>query len=239
VPAGGNAARGVGEALSNPGSGLSLGIVVGLAAEARIARWLGGNVAIGGGTREGAQRAALALAQSGAIGLLSFGLAGSLDPELHPGDMLVPQAVLTHGQRLSTDSALCRVLGGGTAHMLLGSDRIVVEAAEKQAIWQATGCAAVDLESGAVAEVAAAHGIPFAALRAVCDPAHRTLPPAASVALATGGALAFGRVLRSLARRPGQLGALLVLAGDATRARRALLHRVAEINRRARAPFPG
>jgi adenosylhomocysteine nucleosidase len=179
------------------------------------------------------------LAQAGATALLSFGLAGGLDPALRPGELLVPQAVLTRGQKVSTDAALCRVLEGGTAHVLLGADRIVVEAADKQALWQATGCAAVDLESGAVAEVAEGRGIPFAALRAVCDPAWRTLPPAASAALDAGGGLAVGRVLRSLARRPGQLGALLVLAGDAGRARRALVQRVGEINRGARASIPG
>jgi adenosylhomocysteine nucleosidase len=239
MPADRAATRRAGAALNNPASGLSLGIVVGLAAEARIARRLNGKVAIGGGTSAGARKAAFGLGQAGATALVSFGLAGGLDPALRPGDVVVPDAVLSRGQRYPTDPALCGVLGGCTPHTLLGADRIVVEAAEKQALWRSTGCAAVDLESGPVAEIAATCGIPFAVLRAVCDPASLTLPPAALAALDPHGALSFGLVLKSLTRRPGQLADLLTLASDAVRARRALLRRVSEINLRARAPLPG
>jgi len=233
VPAGRGAPRGVGEALSDPSSGLPLGIVVGLAAEARLARRLGGRVAIGGGTSEGARRVALGLAESGAAALLSFGLAGGLDPALRPGDLLVPHTVLAGSRRFPTDPALCRVLGGATPHALLGGERIVAEPAEKQMLWRTTGCAAVDLESAAVAEVATDRNMPFAVLRAVCDPAGRVIPPAALTALDAGGAMVLGRVLVSLVKQPGQLAALLVLARDAARARRALLRHLVRIGAHA------
>ena len=229
MPAGRRAPRGAGSALSDSARGLSLGIVVGLAAEARIARRFGGRVAIGGGTSEGARRAALGLAESGAAALLSFGLAGGLDPALRPGDVLVPRGVLVGGRRFETDPALCRLLGGATPHVLLGGERIVAATADKQMLWRTTGCAAVDLESAAVAEVASDKNLPFAVLRAVCDPAGRAVPSAALAALDAGGAVALGRVLVSVGRRPGQLAALLALARDAVRARRALLRHLARI----------
>jgi adenosylhomocysteine nucleosidase len=230
VPADRAAPRRVGAPLNNPAS---LGIVVGLAAEARIARRLNANVAVGGSTWAGARKAACDLAQAGATALLSFGLAGGLDPVLRSGDLLIPEAVLSRGQRYPTDPALCQKLGGATPHTLLGADRIVAEATKKQALWRSTGCAAIDLESGAVAEIAATRGIPFAVLRAICDPASLTLPPLASAALTPHGALSFSLILKSLTHRPGQLSPLLTLAGDAIRARRALLRHAAEITRRA------
>ncbi len=161
---------------------MPLGIVVGLAAEARIARRLG-EVGIGGGLPAGAEAAAEALVAGGATALLSFGLAGGLDPNLRPGDIVVPVVVLEDGRRYPTDDALCRGLGGSTAGMLFAADSIVADAGTKRALSERTGASAVDLESGAVARVAQRHRLPFAALRAICDPATRSLPPAALIAL--------------------------------------------------------
>jgi len=233
MPAGRGAPRGAGSALSDRAAGLSLGVVVGLAAEARIARRLGGRVAIGGGTSDGARRAALGLVESGATELLSFGLAGGLDPALRSGDLLVPRGVLADGRRFDTDPSLCRLLGGDTPHVLLGGERIVAEPAEKQVLWRTTGCAAVDLESAAVAEVTTDRNLPFAVLRAICDPADRAIPPAALAALDAGGTVALGRVLASLVHQPGQLAALFALALDAARARRALLRHLVRIGTHA------
>ena len=80
----------------------------------------------------------------------------------------------------------------------------------------------VDMESGAVARVAARHGLPFAAVRAVCDPAGFALPPLALEALDSGGRIGAWRVLRSVLRRPGQIPALIALSGHASEARAAL-----------------
>jgi adenosylhomocysteine nucleosidase len=80
----------------------------------------------------------------------------------------------------------------------------------------------VDMESGAVAAVAAAHGLAFAVLRAICDPAARDLPPAALAALDAGGAIMALRVGASVLRDPAQIPALFKLAADAARARAAL-----------------
>ncbi len=202
-------------------------MVVGLAAEARIARRLGHPVAIGGGGAAGAEAAARLLVAEGAEALLSFGLCGGLDPALRPGAVLIPEAVLDSGTRYAASLGLAARFGGLTPHVLLGGARIAATVAEKRALRQATGAAAIDLESGAVARVAAASGLPFAVLRAVCDPAGEDLPPAALVALDGAGAMGFLRILASLAARPAQLPALLGLASHAAAARRGLLRAVA------------
>jgi adenosylhomocysteine nucleosidase len=206
-----------------------IGVVVGIAAEARIARRLGWRVAVGGGTAAGADLEAQRLIKDGARALVSFGLAGGLDPALHPGTVIVPSMVVDGELRHPTDPFLSRRLGGTTPHSILASNTAVTSAAEKRRLRDETGAAAVDLESGAVARAAVAHGIPFAALRVTCDPAKRSLPPAALAALDSRGAIGMRRVLTSILLHPAQIPALLMLATDATAARRALLARVRQI----------
>jgi adenosylhomocysteine nucleosidase len=205
------------------------GLVVGLAAEARIAARLG-PVLAGGGQPEGAEAAAERLVAAGATALISFGLCGGLDPALRPGDLVVPDTIMTDNDRYDTDTRLAGHLGT-PAGTLYAAGTAVAHPDGKAALFARTRAVAVDLESGAVARVAARHGLPFAVLRAVCDPANLGLPPAALVALDAHGAVAPLRVVASLLARPGQLGTLLRLARAATKARAALIRRVSDILR--------
>jgi adenosylhomocysteine nucleosidase len=200
-----------------------------MASEARIARRLGWRVAIGGGSAAGADIAARQLIESGVRALISLGLAGGLDPVLRPGTVIVPSAVIDGEEQYPTDPRLARLLGGATPHVLLAMETIVASTTEKQRLHDTTGAAAIDLESGAVARAAAAHGIPFAALRVTCDPAQRSLPPAALAALDSQGAIALRRVLASVLGQPSQIPALLALARESAAARRSLLARVRQI----------
>ncbi|NPD66723.1 hypothetical protein HN018_00135 [Lichenicola cladoniae] len=206
--------------------GLSgLGVVVGLKAEAKLARRLfpAALVGISGATRAGADRAVSGLVAQGATRLLSFGLAAGLDPALHPGDLLVPDAILVDGRHLATDPSLRSLLGPGATGPLLHSDVLVASSAAKADLLARTGCRSLDMESGPVALAAEAAGLPFAVLRAVCDPAERTLPPAACIALQPDGTLQIVNLSRSILRQPSQIAALLALGRDASRAKTALL----------------
>jgi adenosylhomocysteine nucleosidase len=218
-----------GDDRTHPGD---VGLVVGLAAEARIAAPLGCRVATGGGTAAGAEAAMRALIAQGVTGLVSFGLAGGLDPALPAGTLLVPRTLLLDGHDArQTDPALCAWLGGATPGPMLAGTAVVADADAKRTLHARTGAVAVDLESGAVALAAARHGIGFAMLRAVCDPADRDLPPAALAALDQAGAIGALRVLGSVLRAPGQVPSLLRLARDAAAAQRALRERVRLIGR--------
>ncbi len=207
-------------------------VITGLEAEAKIARRLGVPVAVGGGTPWGAEVAAERLVAEGATSLLSFGLAGGLYPDFRPGDIVVPIAVVEAGRIRPTNAVLSEKLGGWFGGMILAGSEIAVTAADKAALAQSSLCGAIDLESGAVARVAERHGIPFAVLRAICDPSDRDLPPAALAALDAKGAIGLARVAASIARYPGQVPGLIALARDAARARRALVRRVGEIGTR-------
>ncbi len=208
---------------------LTGGIVTGLTAEARIAARLGWPVEAGGGTPWGAELAAEKLVAAGATSLISFGLAGGLDADFRPGDVIVPMAVVEAGRIRPTNAALSEKLGGWFGGMLCAGTEIAASAEEKSALAKTTLCGAIDLESGAVARVAERHSLPFAVLRAICDPAERDLPPAAGLALDSKGAITIARVAQSVLGRPGQIPGLIALARDAARARQALIRRVDQI----------
>jgi adenosylhomocysteine nucleosidase len=204
----------------------AIGFVTGLTAEAKLLEKTGFLVAAGGGWPEGAHRAAERLIGQGAEALVSFGLAGGLGPDAAPGALLVPAAVVEGAERYFCDPALIAFLGGSTGGTILAGTDIAATVAEKAALYGATRIGAVDLESGAVARAARAHGLPFAVLRAIADPASRTLPPAALVPLKPSGAIDLLRILRSVLANPAQVPALIGLSRDAGKARAALVARV-------------
>jgi len=206
--------------------------LTGFAAEARIVSRTGWPVEIGGGTTAGAVRAAQRLIEGGADAIVSFGLAGGLDPALPAGTLIVAEGVISLGQIWRTDAALNARLGGTTGHLILGIDRIAGSAAEKLLLGHESGAAAADMESAAVVAVAEAAGVAFAVLRAICDPADQDLPPAAMAGLDAAGRIAVWPLARSILGAPGQIGALMGLARDAAAARRALLDRVRKIDPR-------
>ncbi|MGC8532744.1 MAG: hypothetical protein ACP5M1_11960 [Acidiphilium sp.] len=198
------------------------GAITGLTAEAALLTATPLRLAIGNGTTAGALRAAQSLLDQGVTALISFGLAGGLNPTYKPGTLLIPRAIIAGADHYQCDPDLCRALGGTTGDVLLGHDAIAATRAEKSALFAATGAAAIDLESGAVATLAAAHGVKFAAIRAIADPAWRDLPPLALNALDDAGKIRWGFVLGELWRHPGHLPGLMQIGADANRARQSL-----------------
>ncbi|GAN69642.1 phosphorylase family protein [Acetobacter orleanensis] len=205
------------------------GILVGLKAEARLIRHVFPHAAIAasGATRTGAQREAARLASCGADCLLSFGLAAGLDPAFPPGTLIVPERVMAWGIPYPCDPTLRHILGAGLPEVrgnaLLHSDTVVLDAAEKAHLFTTSQCAALDMESGFLARAAEEAGLPFGALRVVCDPATRSLPPVAGTVLSPDGGLDIKALLGSLLRHPGQISGLISLGKDAGRARAAML----------------
>src|SRR5262245_41434473 len=77
-------------------------VVVGLAFEARIAAGPGVQVICSGDGRNLAESLASAI-QGGCAGLVSFGVAGGLHPDLQPGACVVASAVVSGKTLLPTD----------------------------------------------------------------------------------------------------------------------------------------
>ena len=94
---------------------------------------------------------------------------------------------------------------------VVSSERILSSAADKEAAWKelkTEGPAAVDLESAAYAREAAARGIPFVVLRAICDPAQENLPFDLDRCRDREGRIRRGRVLAHALLRPRYLAHL-------------------------------
>ncbi len=158
-------------------------------------------------------------------GVLSFGLAGGLAPDLKPGDIVVASHVLHGDERHVADQrwhdAIVRALDNelrlkrGSIH---ASATVVTQAAGKGALHAQTGAIAIDMESHLAAAYAARHRLPFAAIRAIGDSASRNLPELAGDALRDDGSVDILKVLRGLAGNPGQMPALVSAGIDSGRA---------------------
>jgi adenosylhomocysteine nucleosidase len=164
----------------------------------------------------------------GSSGIISFGVAGGLAPNLVVGDWVAAAAIRTANQVFPTDKpwtrSLLERLPQAVHAQILGMDSPVADPLEKQALHTETGAAAVDMESHIAAKIAATHGIPFVACRAIIDPADKPLPPAALIGLRPDGTADIPAVFLSVVQKPSQLAALVRTACDAWIAR-AALHR--------------
>ena len=188
-------------------------IVVGLGREARIAGALG-RVVIGTAGIEGAL--------GGARGVVSFGVCGALDPSLAVGDLVIADGVDALAADPAWRAELRQSLPNSRGGLAAGGNAIVGSVAAKTALRQSTGASIVDMESRAVAQAAAAAGLPFLVVRAVSDTAAFALPRAAQAGFRPDGEPDIAAVLRALALRPWELPALIRTASDAEKAFRSL-----------------
>lgn len=204
--------------------------VTGLAREARLAAGPGVATVGAGGNPERLRDLLRARAAPGCRAVMSFGIAGGLAPDLVPGDVVVATGVSAGGVRHPAHpqvvAALARRLADAPVRVVL-ADVVGVEAAvlspyAKAALRAETGAAAVDMESHVAAAFAEAHGLPFCAVRVVCDPADRALPAAIAQALKPDGEPDILAVLAALARRRATVSGLVRLARDSSAAFAAL-----------------
>lgn len=204
--------------------------VTGLAKEARLAA--GPGVAtIGAGGNPARLRSLLAeRVRPDCRAVVSVGIAGGLDPTLLPGDVVVATGIVAEDRRYEASRAVARAYAERLVEApqrivladLAGVDAAVLTRAGKRALWQATHAAAVDMESHVAAAFAEAHGLPFAAIRVVCDPADRALPAFAANALKPDGTPDVLGVLAALMRREARVGELVQLGRDSAAAFRSL-----------------
>ncbi|HEY6620822.1 MAG TPA: hypothetical protein VIY68_14850 [Steroidobacteraceae bacterium] len=212
-----------------------MGVVAALASEARalgpsmrrvgtpplseLALGDGSLLALSGIGRAAAAAAAQSLVDAGVSALMTFGLAGGLDPALKSGSVVIPCELLsTEGTRYAACRAwrervaaaispLCAVTAGN----LLTSTHVIDTPADKAAAFRNSGAAAVDMESAAVAEIAAKHNLPVIAVRVIADTAADMLPRAV-VAASKAGRVQFARLIGGLILAPHEIASLIRLA---------------------------
>jgi hopanoid-associated phosphorylase len=201
--------------------------VCGLLREARIAAGPGVKTAVAANDPDLLRRKLEQAIAEGARGIVSFGIAGGLEPSLKSGDCVVAWAVQDGGARFIPDVAWAQRIVARLPHAIhapvAGVDGIAATPAAKSALFESTRAYAVDMESHIVARVAVAHRVPFAVLRTIADPAHSALPPLASAAVTAAGRLNLLGVLASLLGNPRQISALPRTARETNAAFAALL----------------
>ncbi|HEX7324575.1 MAG TPA: hypothetical protein VF292_04365 [Rhodanobacteraceae bacterium] len=219
------------------------GLVVALPAEAHslgvrgvhpgeCARWRHGWIVVSGIGPNNALRAAERLLACGVTRLANWGVAGALDATLEPGDVLIPDRVRhAHDDPgHTTDADACQRLAEAFAvrlHVhrgtLWSSAQPVATTADKRALAERSGARAVDMEAAPVAAVAARAGLPFVAVKVICDPATRELPGSIVRALdGSDGGISLKMVSAIAFGGPAAWRAARGLARDFAQARRAL-----------------
>lgn len=201
--------------------------VTGLRREARIVENDFVLAVSGGGNRASLERQIETALRSGISGIISFGVAGALAPELKPGDCIVASGIVDGDQTFSCDEnwfqAVAIRLPEKRIATIAGSQSILADSGQKHALHLKTGAAAVDMESHIAARAARARSLPFITIRTISDAADRVLPPAALSALKPDGKIDMFGVVQSLIARPGQIPALVRTASESERAFAALL----------------
>jgi adenosylhomocysteine nucleosidase len=161
------------------------------------------------------------LVAEGAGALLSFGIAGGLAPDIESGELILAERVCGSGLedyacdarwRAAVAARLSEAMVAHRGGAILGGARVLRSVADKDSAYRESACLAVDMESAAVAAIAAEAGLPFLAVRAVADRASDTLPSLVESAVKPDGRANVGRAVAVLLRHPSEIPATLRLA---------------------------
>lgn len=222
----------------------SLGFVCGLASEARCLKKAEkavgrnfGSIKVSGASATRAYEAALLLAEERPRALISFGIAGALSSSLKPGDIVLADSVFSmNAPAISASPAPAKAITNAAeaagftlaTGTILSVEHVLAAASDKHRLFEETGALAVDMESYEMARAAQDHGLPFAVLRAVADPADMSIPESALRSVGTSGEIAPWAAIRGLLTHSGDIGRLIRL-GHASAAAHKSLSRAAHV----------
>ena len=175
-------------------------------------------IAYSGAGPKNAAKASQLLIDKGAERLISWGCAAALKANLHPGDLILPQTLLTerHEEITIASPWLNDVIDQLSSlnpftGSLVESSFIVAESEEKKAIYKQTRAIALDMESLAVARIAIQNNRPAIVIRCIADPVTMNLPKAVSHALNNQGDVVLAKLLWFLLTHPNELPGLIKL----------------------------
>lgn len=150
--------------------------------------------------------------------VISSGFAGAVSEDLHVGDLILAQnfsdpGLLANAERILRDRQP-RVVKLFTATSIIDS------VADRNEIARAADAAAVDMETGAIADVCKIHGVPLLSLRIISDTASQPFPAPPSVLFDIERQQTnFVRLLAYLLRDPGSVWRLFRFGRQIGRAR--------------------
>jgi len=177
-----------------------------------------GVVAVTGDGPRNARRSLEALlAEVRPSSVVVAGVAGGLTPGLQPGDVVVADRVVAHGdarpRRGSSAGVALAEARGARRGVVVTCDRLVdsVEAKKRVADSLGVGIAVADLETAEYVDSADARSVPWVVLRAVSDTHEEGLPSFLNECRDEDGAIDRSRVARKILTHPGGLPILLDL----------------------------
>jgi nucleoside phosphorylase len=147
--------------------------------------------------------------------VLTCGFAGGLNPEL-------PLAAVVFSADAETGLTPVLTEIGAVPAQFHGSSRILVGAAEKQALWQSSRADAVDMESDIIRQVCREKRVPSATVRAISDPAGQDLPLDFNALLTESFQIDYPKLLRAVLLSPSAVPALIRFQAETRRAARQL-----------------
>nr|VFJ53984.1 MAG: Nucleoside phosphorylase [Candidatus Kentron sp. FW]VFJ58108.1 MAG: Nucleoside phosphorylase [Candidatus Kentron sp. FW] len=182
-----------------------------------------------------ATRAARSLIDSNMDALVSWGIAGALDPALVSGDILLPISVIDYidSRQYPVNrhwhTILENRLKNTLAHKKNYSRQSIISTRDVQGdppkkikLHQATGAIAVDMESAAIAAVASKEKKPFIIIRTISDTTAMRLPKSATRATDFYGRTSLSQLSVGLLKNPAELFHYPVLIRSLARAKKSL-----------------
>lgn len=157
---------------------------------------------------------------AGCTALLSFGVAGGLDPALAPGTMVLAESIIgPNGAKFYTDqrwrAAIAQDMYAADMDFVtgigMGVDEAICHPEPKQRLFEGTKALCVDMESHSVMEVARDRDVPWLVIRAIADSANDTLPEIALAAIDAEGDVRYGALVARLLSRPSEITDLIGL----------------------------
>ncbi len=205
----------------------------------RVVRLAEGSIVwLSGMGDDAARSAATDLIELGVSSLVSFGIAGALDPNLKSGDLILPKVVhagkvLQEGEEELPGYPMSqewrdRVEALLPSHLtvidrpLTTTPGVLTTAKAKLELGAVTGACAYDMESAAIAEVAAKHEVPFIAIRAITNPVDFSPPPELIKVIQPEGSIKSLHLLSLLYQRSIDISTILHLGKEVREARRTL-----------------
>lgn len=162
------------------------------------------------------------LIAEGVVALGASGVSGGLDPDLELGDLILADSVIQEngntcqqvweGNSKFVEIAYAALIDRDIPAYrgaIITTQKPVLSARNKQALFTKTKALTADMESAAVAAVANKAGLPFFALRTVCDVAARTVPREIFDCLNQAGNVRLFHLFRMLLLNPPLVSDLL------------------------------
>lgn len=159
--------------------------------------------------------------------IIGVGYAGALTDGLTTGDLIAAEEVCsaTSGTLWHSDAdlvaAALQLIPDISQGRLLTVETACTDGVQKRTMGQRFQACAVDMESAALAGVAAEHAIPFLVLRSILDPVEATVPDPAAFMNAQQG-VSKKKLATYLLKHPQSVWQLPQLAIHAKRARHSL-----------------